>query len=124
MCLDNISTTDLPDIKYAYKVFQLVDNKLLPEFRLYLLKKRRWLRAINEKVYNDDNVEYISGFHCFTNIQSAAYWIILSRLEAQEHLRIYKVIVKDIRVKGFQSGANTIPCIVCDQIFILEEVKQ
>jgi len=124
MCLENISYNDLPQIKYAYKVFKLVENKLLPEFQPYQLKKRCWLIAINETVYNNDNVTYLSGFHCFTKVKSAANWIAMTALKPQRTLKIYKVIVKDIRLKGFQADSSTLPCVVCDQIYIMEEVKQ
>lgn len=120
MCLDNISYDNLPNIKYAYKVFNKLRNRIDGEFYGKAVKKKRWLQAnITSISTGHSDVSYQSGFHCFITPQDAKRWA--ESCPTDKNLVVYKVIVKEIQLKGDQ--CDQLPCIVCNKIYIIEEIK-
>jgi len=115
MCLDQVKNTDLPEVTHAFKVFKVIgrDRLVFEYYNTPKAIKRRWLKAVNNIVYTEKAL-YDSGFHCFLNKADAVSWAI----HGQE---VFKVKVRGIRLRGKQ--ANSLPCIVCDEIFIQEKVK-
>ena len=118
MCLDNFTTTDLPQIKEAYKVFNLHNNKLFPCFYKFKFKKRKWLRDDNDFVryhgaFDTSLVLYPAGFHCFTSKDNALAY-------TTKGIQVcHRVLVREIVAAGNQCKW---PSIVAKEIFIMEEV--
>lgn len=76
-------------------------------------------KSIKNKVVARDGKVYRSGFHIFLSIASATKWI------DSPHEVIVKVRYKKARLKGTQNFFNRrkLPCIVADEITLLEIVK-
>jgi hypothetical protein len=142
MCLMKVSkiTEEISNIKEGYKVF--TRKRILRRDRLFPvymglnfplgINKRRWINSKGQSErhsricyrYGRNGKYYRSGWHVFLSIEAAMRWRSAhSHFSGISRSPIHRVLVKDIVAAGHQEDAKSVDCIVCRQIYIMEEVN-
>jgi len=123
MCL-SLDEKTRTGIKYGYKIFKVVGNKIYGEYFSYTgavnwmepYKKKKWYKSSSGIIGTAPSDFYERGFHIFTNKKHATSW-----RRRKRGYKIFKVKLKNIIASGIQ-GRN-LKVVVAKEMMILEEVE-
>lgn len=129
MCLYQVyKNKDYPEyfqnpskIQTGYKIFRISENnKLTSLFKKEVqIKKRRWLKAKQRTINNNNNQSYKSGFHIYLNKNDTKTWIeYLDKVG--DNVKIAKVKFKNPIHIGKDKISDQAMTIVAKNILITE----
>jgi hypothetical protein len=122
VCLDTIDKKTRKKVRYGYKVFDIYYDKIEGthysfdgcSFGNKPYELNKWYKSTDGLIYTEDDKDYETGFHIFTNKKDAKKW------QSVNCRVIFKVELKNIVASGKQ---ESLKCVVAKEMRILKEVK-